>query len=124
MGSNRQSAGRLVLWLGLSLALLHTSGARAQNQPTKSKCVAIPVRKFKPELPKDLKGFKSGPTVRYAIEMDGSVSDVSLLKSSGSKAVDNAMLDAVKKTSYRPLTPGCSRVETTVTLSIDLKALP
>jgi len=116
---NLQNAGRLVLSLGLLLALIPLSGARAQNQAKKSKCAAIPVRKFKPELPKDLKGFKSGPTIRYSIEMDGSVSNVSLLKSSGSKAVDDALLDAVIKTSYRPLTPGCGPVETTVTLNID-----
>jgi TonB family protein len=97
-------------------------GAQQQNQQANPKCVTVPVRKIKPELPKDLKGFKSGPSIRYLIEMDGSVSNVSLVKGSGSKAVDEAMLDAVKKSSYRPLKTGCGPVDATMTFTIDFTA--
>ena len=119
MGPNLQNAGRLILWLGLSLVLIPLFEARAQNQPKKPKCAAIPLRKVKSELPKDLKGFRSAPTVSYSIEMDGSVSHVALVKSSGSKAVDDSVLDAVRKSSYRPLKRGCGSVDTTMTFTID-----
>jgi TonB family protein len=69
--------------------------------------------------PKDVTGLKSGPTVKYMIEMDGSVSHVSSEKSSGSKAFDDAVLDAMKKSSYRPLKAGCGPQESVVTFTLD-----
>jgi TonB family protein len=88
-------------------------------EPSKYEAISVRGRTV---LPKDLKGFKSGPSIKYVIEMDGSVSHVSLVKSSGSKAVDDVMLDAVKKASYRPLKIGCGPVETTIKLNIDFTA--
>ena len=108
--------------VGLSLLLIPLCVAQPQAQQANPKCAPIPLRKIKSELPKDLKGFKSGPSIKYVIEMDGSVSHVSLVKSSGSKAVDDVMLDAVKKASYRPLKIGCGPVETTIKLNIDFTA--
>ncbi len=118
----RQNLWRLVLLLVLSQILAPRAGTQPQNQPANPKCTPIPVRKIKPESPKDLKGFKRGPSIRYVIEMDGSVSNVSLVRSAGSKAVDDAMLDAVKKSSYRPLKTGCGPVDTTMTITIDFAA--
>jgi len=93
--------------------------AKPQSQTNKSKCSPFPARKFKYELPKDLKGFKSDPTIKFVIEVDGSVSNVSLVKSSGSKAVDETLLDAVKKSSYQPLKPGCGPIDSKATITID-----
>ena len=119
MGPNRQNAGRIVFWLGLSLVLITMSGASAQNQPDKSRCAAIPVRRFKPKLPTDLTGVKSAPTIKYMIEMDGSVSHVTLERSSGSKSLDDAALDAARKSSYRPLKKGCGPQESVLTFTLD-----
>jgi TonB family protein len=113
---------RFAFLVGLPLILTPFCWARAQDQRVDPKCATVPVRKIRPELPKDLKGFKRGPSIRYVIEVDGTVSNVSLVKSSGSKALDDAMLDAVKKASYRPLKTGCGPVETTMTFTIDFTA--
>jgi TonB family protein len=107
------------LFLALSLNSIAAPCAKPQSQQAKAKCSPVPVRKIKYELPKNLKGFKSGPTIKYVIEMDGSVSNVTLVKSSGSNAVDEVVLDAVKKSSYRPLKPGCGPIDSTATIIID-----
>jgi TonB family protein len=96
--------------------------ALPHDQRVDTKCAPVPVHKIKPELPRDLKGFKRSPSIRYVVEMDGSVSNVSPVKSSGSKTVDDAMLDAVKKSSYLPLKSGCGPVDATMTFTIDFTA--
>jgi TonB family protein len=119
---NYQGVKRFVFLTGLSLLVIPPCVAQQQNQPANPKCAPVSIRKIESELPKDLKGFRSGPSIRYIIEMDGSVSNVSLVKGSGSKAVDDALLDAVKKASYRPLKTGCGPVETTIKFNIDFTA--
>ena len=69
-----------------------------------------------------LSGLRHGPSVKFVTEADGSVSQVVLTKSSGNKAVDDAYLEAVKKSSSRPLGPGCNQIETTATFIIDFAA--
>jgi TonB family protein len=54
--------------------------------------------------------------------MDGSVSNVTLVKSSGSDAVDEVILDAVRKSSYRPLKAGCGPIDSTTRIIIDFMA--
>ena len=116
---NNEILLRLALLLILSLIGISHSGAGPQNQQSRPECAAIALHKMKVKWPKDLKGAKSGPTVKYTIEMNGSVSHVSLEKSSGSKVLDDAVLDAMKKTSYRPLKDGCGPQESVVTLTLD-----
>ena len=108
------------LILALTLALIAVPCVKPQSQQNESKCVAVPAHKIKYELPKDLKGSKSAPTIGYVIEMDGSVTNVKVLKSSGSKAVDEVVLNAVKKSSYRPLKLGCGPIDSKATITIDL----
>jgi TonB family protein len=115
----RQNLWIYLLFLALSLTSIAASSAKPQSQQGKPKCSAVLARKIKYELPKDLKGFKTGPTIKYVIEVDGSVSNVSLVKSSGSKAVDETLLDAVKKSSYQPLKPGCGPIDSKATITID-----
>ena len=119
MGPTRHSLWFQTLLLALTLTLIAVPYAKPQSQRNKSKCADVPVRKIKYELPKDLKGFKSSPTIGYVIEMDGSVTNVKVLKSSGSKAVDEVVLDAVKKSSFRPLKPGCGPIDSKATITID-----
>jgi TonB family protein len=118
--ARRKNAWRIALWVTLLLSWFLMVSAKLRSQTNNSKCTPVPVRKIKYELPRDLKGFKSGPTIKYVIEVDGSVSNVSLVKSSGSKAVDETLLDAVKKSSYQPLKPGCGPIESKATVIIDL----
>jgi TonB family protein len=115
----RQNLWLHVLSLALSLASIAAPFAKPQSRQGKSKCSAVPAQKIKYELPKDLKGLKSGPTIKYVIEVDGSVTNVSLVKSSGSKAVDESLLDAVKRSSYHPLKPGCGAIDSKATIIID-----
>jgi TonB family protein len=107
------------LILALTLALIAVPCVKPQSQQNESKCVPVPAHKIKYELPKDLKGYKSSPTISYVIEMDGSVTNVKIVKSSGSKAVDEVVLDAVKKSSYRPLKLGCGPIDSRATIIID-----
>jgi TonB family protein len=101
------------------LILIAVPRFKSQSQENAPKCAAVPVRKIKYELPKDLKGFKSSPTISYVIEMDGAVTNVKIVKSSGSKAVDEVVLDAVKNSSYRPLKLGCGPIDSRATIIID-----
>lgn len=105
--------------LALTVSLVAVPCVKPQSQHDESKCAAVLVRKVKYELPKDVKGFKSSPKISYVIELDGSVTNVKVVKSSGSKAVDEAVLDGVKKSSYRPLNPGCGPVNSSATIIID-----
>jgi outer membrane biosynthesis protein TonB len=52
--------------------------------------------------------------------MDGSVSQVSLERSSARKQIDDAVLDATRKSTYRPLKSGCGPIESTETVIIDV----
>jgi TonB family protein len=105
--------------VGLSSLLIPLVGAQQKNPQANPKCAAVPAQKIKYELPKDLTGYKSAPTIGYVIETDGSVTNVKVVKSSGSKAVDEVVLDAVKKSSYRPLKPGCGPIDSKATITID-----
>jgi TonB family protein len=118
--SRRKNARRIALWVTLLLSWIPMAPAKPQSQTNKSKCSPVPVRKLEYELPKDLKGYKSNPTIKFVIEVDGSVSSVLLLKSSGSKALDETLLDAVKKSSYQPLKSGCGPIESKATVTIHL----
>ena len=94
-----------------------------QNKPEQTQCKAIPLLKINPKWPKrvEMSKKKSGPTVKFTIEKDGSVSQVSLIKSSGLKAIDAAALDAVKKSSYHSLGAGCDQIESKVNFTIDVQ---
>lgn len=66
-------------------------------------------------------GDVGGVNVQYTIETDGSVSDVHLLGSTGSDAVDAAIEESVSSWQYKPATDSDGNpVESTKTKYIDL----
>ena len=67
-------------------------------------------------------GDVGGINVQYTIETDGSVDDVQLLGSTGSDAVDAAIVEAVESWTYHPATDSDGNpVESTKTTYIDLE---
>ncbi|MCU1283982.1 MAG: Gram-negative bacterial TonB protein C-terminal [Acidobacteriales bacterium] len=66
------------------------------------------------------KGFKNPiPVLSYTILEDGSVSNVKLIKGTGSKKLDADVVKRIRSWKYKPQ-PGCA-IDTKITINIDLK---
>ena len=65
-----------------------------------------------------LNGYKQAPAVSFIIQEDGSVTDVKLIKSSGSPTVDRSIVSGTALTRYNKR-PGCGALEVKTFMNID-----
>lgn len=94
-----------------------TAGAQkvspeCKNRSLKKKLLGSPQFKFLPG-----ESYKAAPTVKFQINEDGSVSNVTLTRSSGVKGIDKWVIKEVSGWKYTPVL-GCI-IETNMTLVID-----
>lgn len=64
-------------------------------------------------------GYSTHTTVLYSIKKDGTLKNVSVLKSSGDKKTDAAAIKAVKKTKFKPLPTGFDKDSIDVQFTFD-----
>jgi len=64
--------------------------------------------------------YKRPPVIRFQIEPDGSVSDVTLIRSSGSTGIDRYALRSVQHWKYNDR-PGCPVIESKMAVLLDWK---
>jgi len=62
--------------------------------------------------------YKRGPVVKYLIQEDGSVSNVTLVRSSGVADIDKQTLRAVGQWKYNSRPAGCGVIETEMTATV------
>jgi TonB family protein len=102
----------------LTLALIATSWGQAPpSQCTKTVRIhgSFPKGPFR-TLPGE--SYKRPPTVKFLIQDDGTVSDVSITHSSGVADIDKKILDEVAKWKYKPRPSGCKVIENEMTATI------
>src|SRR5262245_44523708 len=61
--------------------------------------------------------YKRSPVVKFQINEDGTVSNVTIVRSSGVKDIDRKLLEAVSAWKYKSH-PGCPVLDTEMTVSI------
>jgi TonB family protein len=66
--------------------------------------------------------YKRSPTVKYLIQEDGTVSNISLTHGSGVADIDKKILDAIAHWKYKPRPVGCGVIETEMSVTIDWAA--
>jgi TonB family protein len=66
----------------------------------------------------DFKGLNRSPKVSYVVHEDGSVSNVKILKGTGSAKVDAGLVKSIQAWKYKPQ-PGCT-VDTSMVVVIDI----
>ena len=98
---------------------------RAAAEPIRQEC--LPVALSRPVMDWRLVPFpESGtvvsPQVRYSIAEDGTVGDLVVTQSGGSKAIDDAVRSLVSQWKYRA-SPGCGRREVNAQIEIDPDAM-
>ncbi len=64
--------------------------------------------------------YRHSPVVSYAVDPDGRISNVKLVRRSGVKDIDAFVVNWVKNLKYKPA-PGCSAFETEMTITIDFQ---
>jgi TonB family protein len=95
-----------------------------EHKATKQVCQLISANppEFNPFqfVPKevDFKGLNRSPKVAYVVHEDGSVSDVKILKGTGSAKVDAGLVKSIQAWKYKPQ-PGCT-VETSMVVVMDI----
>ena len=107
----------------LALGLVTTSWSQeSQKKSLPPECAkTIRVHSSFPEGPfKTLPGesYKRSPTVKYLIQEDGTVSNVTITRSSGVADIDRKILDAIAKWKCKSRPSGCGVIENEVTLTI------
>ena len=73
--------------------------------------------KFIPKVV-DFKRLNRYPKVEYVVDEDGNVSDVKIVKGTGSPKVDAGLVKSIQAWKYKP-EPGC-RFDTSVVVMIDI----
>lgn len=110
-----------LLTLGLVTTCWGQDSQRKSLPPECAKTICVhcsfPKGPFK-TLPNE--SYKQSPTVKYLIQEDGTVSNVSITRSSGMADMDKKILDAVAKWKYKPRPSGCGFIETEMTATIHL----
>jgi len=111
----------VLLTIGLAIGLL---GQDVQKKVVPPECRKQPVRIDGPNpkgpfkiLPKE--SYKRSPTIRYEIHEDGSVSNVTVIHSSGVIDIDRKWVDAIGGWKYKPRPLKCGVIETEMTVTID-----
>jgi TonB family protein len=85
-----------------------------------SACSPVAINTKFPSLP-SLESYGRAPILVFKITKDGDVADVRLERSSGSDAIDSALISGIKKWKYKP--PPCGPVEERMRVSINLTAI-
>jgi TonB family protein len=65
-------------------------------------------------LPKE--SYKRSPTIKYEIQEDGTVSNVTVTRSSGVADIDKKQRDAITRWEYKPRPVGCGVIETEISV--------
>jgi len=115
----KPSIGVVLLSFGLVTTCCSQDSQKKNLPPECAK--TIPVRDSFPKGPfKTLSGesYKRSPTVKFLIQEDGTVSDTTIVRSSGVADIDKKILDAIAKWKYKPRPSGCGVIENEVTLTI------
>jgi TonB family protein len=117
----KPSIGVVLLALSLGTTCCSQDSAKKSLPP---ECVkTIPIRD---SFPKGLfktppgESYKRSPAVKFLIHEDGTVSDTTIVRSSGVADIDQRILDAIAKWKYKPRPSGCGVIENQVTLTIHL----
>jgi TonB family protein len=63
--------------------------------------------------------YRRSPVVKYQIEEDGTVTNATLIRSSGVASIDKAVVDAIGRWKYKPRPKGCGQIETKMSVTID-----
>lgn len=107
------------------LAVALPTFCRSQDSQQKSvlpECTkAVRVRGSFPNGPfKTLpnESYKRAPTVKFLIQEDGTVSNVTITRSSGLADMDKKILDAIAGWKYKPRPAACGVIETEMTVTI------
>lgn len=111
---------RLAIYRAAFLLLL--TAAMAQQNAVPPECTKVtrvhgsfPKGPFK-ILPTE--SYKSSPSVRFLVQEDGSVSDVSITRSSGVADIDKKVLESVSQWKYKARPSGCGVVENQIAVVI------
>jgi hypothetical protein len=94
---------------------LHASSAQDKPQsafPKRCNPKLLP-KAARPEQPQEIEAiqsYKRAPTEKFQINSDGSISDLTLARSSGSRGIDRYVLKTIAQRKYNPR-PGCPVVE-------------
>lgn len=107
------------------LTLILATVCWSQNSPKKSvplECAkTVRVNGSFPKGPfKKLRGesYKREPTVKYLIQEDGTVSDATIIHTSGLSDMDKKFLDSIAQWKYKPRPDGCGVIESQLTPTI------
>jgi TonB family protein len=117
--------------LCVSRFVVGSPGMRSDNESTltgQEKAIVAACSKMKllkwPNIPfpdnwlgKDEK-YRGAPSISYSIASDGTVHDVKLRRSSGSRKVDKWATDTIRAWKYKPV-PECPGIESEISLIID-----
>ena len=68
-------------------------------------------------LPKE--SYKQSPIIKYQVQEDGTVSNVTLTRGSGVADIDKRLRDAVAHWEFKPRPVGCGTIETEMVWTID-----
>lgn len=63
--------------------------------------------------------YKRPPIIKYQIQEDGTVSDATVIRSSGVADIDRKERDAIAGWEYKPRPGGCGTIETQISVTID-----
>lgn len=63
--------------------------------------------------------YRGGPLVGYSIQIDGTVTDVKIIKPSGINRLDDLVLADAKNWKYKPRASKCGVLDTTIALNIE-----
>jgi len=113
---------KLPIYAAVLLSLLLPSGANTRQKTIPPECTKVTrVRGSFPKGPfKTLltESYKNAPSVKFLIQEDGSVSDVSITRSSGVADIDKKVLESVSQWKYKARPSGCGVIENQGTVLI------
>jgi len=105
--------------------ILSSQFERAVAEPIRQDCLPAalsrPVMDWR-QVPLPDTGTVISPQVRYSVAEDGTVSDVAVTQTGGSKAIDDAVRSLVSHWKYQTA-PGCGRREVAAQIEIDPDAM-
>ena len=109
-------------FLGITPACLSQESLKKGVPPECTKTIrvhgSLPKGPFK-TLPNE--SYRQSPTVKYIIQEDGAVSNVTITRSSGLADMDKKILDAIARWKYKPRPAGCGVIETEMIAIIHLE---
>ncbi|HTV92676.1 MAG TPA: energy transducer TonB [Verrucomicrobiae bacterium] len=103
----------IILALLLTVVLQTTTGQAAVAAANPSNCNrdATILYAAQPEIPKSTPKVTANVTVRVDIAPTGTVTSVSIVKSSGVSAIDLATAEAARASKYKPAMSNCKAVQ-------------